>query len=314
MEAAGHGDWWGTVGPLAALAVLVAVLFLVWTRLLGPQRLARAVVRGSSAERAAPRGWAARSHLGVLYLKKMRTWWRDPLRTQNIALPAAFSVITALFPLMLDFTGFFPFVGVATALMGAATCANLYGQDGTALWMTLMLPGKEKADVRARQLAWLTVFGPMTLVMTAAGAVLHGDLFLVPWALAANLAALGGGVGLLVWISVVDLVPGPDPHRSKNSPLEHGDVVGQSFLMLLLQHGRRHPRPVPAGPGAPGRQAQRLGGPGVVPRAVHAGSVAVAGDRGHDPDRSGELRRHAGGIPRREPEGEGEGEDGAEGP
>lgn len=234
VEAAGRGDWWWTVGPLAALAVLVVVLFLVWTRLLGPRRLARAVVRGSSAEQAAPRGWAARSDLGVLYLKEMRTWWRDPLRTQNIALPAAFSVITALFPLMLDFTGFFPFVGVATALMGAATCANLYGQDGTALWMTLMLPGKERADVRARQLAWLTVFGPMTLVMTAAGSVLHGDLFLVPWALAANLAALGGGAGLLTWISVVDLVPGPDPHKSKNSPLDHGDVVGQSFLMLLL--------------------------------------------------------------------------------
>ncbi|MFI6802909.1 hypothetical protein [Streptosporangium canum] len=234
VEAAGRGDRWWTVGPLAALAVLVVVLFLVWTRLLGPRRPARAVVRGSSAEQAAPRGWAARSDLGVLYLKEMRTWWRDPLRTQNIALPAAFSVITALFPLMLDFTGFFPFVGVATALMGAATCANLYGQDGTALWMTLMLPGKERADVRARQLAWLTVFGPMTLVMTAAGSVLHGDLLLVPWALAANLAALGGGAGLLTWISVVDLVPGPDPHKSKNSPLDHGDVVGQSFLMLLL--------------------------------------------------------------------------------
>lgn len=233
VEAAGRGDWWWTVGPLAALAVLVVVLFLVWTRLLGPQRLARAVVRGSSAERAAPRGWTARSDLGALYLKEMRTWWRDPLRTQNIAMPAAFAVITALFPLMLDFTGFFPFVGAATALMGAATCANLYGQDGTALWMTLMLPGKEKADVRARQLAWLTVFGPMTLVMTAAGSVLHGDLSLVPWALAADLAALGGGAGLLVWISVVSLVPGPDPHRSKNSPLDHGDVTGQSFLMFF---------------------------------------------------------------------------------
>ncbi|MDB1090391.1 hypothetical protein PJ985_22845 [Streptomyces sp. ACA25] len=234
VEAAGRSDWEGAVGPLAALLALVVLLFLVWTRLLGPGLLARAVVRGSTAERAAPKGWAARSDLGVFYLKEMRTWWRDPLRTQNIVLPLAFSVISALFPLMLDFTGFFPFVGAATALMAAATCANLYGQDGTALWMTLLLPGKEKADVRARQLAWLTVFGPLTLVLTVAGSVLHGDLSLMPWALTANLAVLGGGVGLLIWISVVGLVPGPDPHKSKNSPLDHGDVTGQSFLMFFL--------------------------------------------------------------------------------
>ncbi|MFC4114441.1 hypothetical protein [Nonomuraea zeae] len=233
VEAAGRGDWWWTAGPLAALAGLVAGLFLVWTRLLGPRRLARAVVRGSSAARAASPRWP-RGDQGALYLREMRTWWRDPLRTQNIALPVAFSIITVLFPLVLGFTGLFPFAGAATALMAAATCANLYGQDGTALWMTLMLPGKEKEDVRARQLAWLTLFGPLTLAMTAGGSLLHGDPSLVPWALAANLAALGGGAGVLIWISVADLVPGPDPHRSKNSPLDHGDVTGQSFLTLLL--------------------------------------------------------------------------------
>ncbi|KIX76502.1 hypothetical protein SF12_18520 [Streptomyces sp. MBRL 601] len=118
--------------------------------------------------------------------------------------------------------------------MAAATCANLYGQDGTALWLTLTVPGKEKADVRARQLAWLLVFGPLTLLLTAAGSLVHGDPALVPWALAGNIAALGGGSGLLIWASVAVLVPGPDPHKSKNSPMDHGDVTGQSFLMFFL--------------------------------------------------------------------------------
>ncbi|WP_299537473.1 hypothetical protein [uncultured Streptomyces sp.] len=234
VEAAGRGDIGWTVGPLLGLCALVAVLFLLWTRLLGPQRLARAVVRGSSAERAAPRGRAARSDLGAFYLKEMRTWARDPLRTQNATLPAAFSIISALFPLILDYTGFLPFIGAATALMAASTCANAYGQDGTALWMTLMLPGRERADVRARQLAWLTVFTPLTCVMTVVGTLVHGDAALVPWAVAGNVAALGGGAGVLAWIAVAGLVPGPDPHRAKNTPLDHGDVTGQSFVAFLL--------------------------------------------------------------------------------
>ncbi|MFI7618237.1 hypothetical protein ACIBP6_44155 [Nonomuraea terrae] len=234
VEAAGRGDWLWTVGPLVALAVVVVALFLAWSALLGPQRIARPVVRGSSAQQAARRGPLFRGDQGAIYLKELRTWWRDPVRTQAIVMGPAFSIITVLFPLIFGFTAGLPFVGAASALMAAATCANAYGQDGTALWLTLTVPGKERADVRARQLAWLTFFGPLTLVLTLVGCLLHGDASLVPWALAGTLAALGGGSGLLVWVSVVALVPGPDPHKSKNSPMDHGDVTGQSFLMCFL--------------------------------------------------------------------------------
>jgi ABC-2 type transport system permease protein len=234
VEAAARGDWLWTVGPLVALAAVVVALFLAWSALLGPQRIARPVVRGSSAQQAVRRGLWFRGDQGAVYLKELRTWWRDPVRTQGIVMGPAFSIITVLFPLIFGFTAGFPFVGAASALMAAATCANLYGQDGTALWLTLTVPGKEKADVRARQLAWLTVFGPLTLVLTLVGCLLHGDASLVPWALASTFAALGGGSGLLIWVSVVVLVPGPDPHKSKNSPMDHGDVTGQSFMMFFL--------------------------------------------------------------------------------
>ncbi|MFE6223156.1 hypothetical protein [Streptomyces sp. NPDC057854] len=234
VEAAGRGDRLGTVGPLVALAAVVAALFAAWSALLGPQRRARPVVRGSSARAAVRRPRLFRGDVGTICRKELRTWWRDPMRTQSIVLGPAFAVITALFPLVFGFTAAFPFTGAAGALMAAATCANLYGQDGTALWLTLTVPGKEKADVRARQLAWLIVFGPLTLLLTGAGVLLHGDPGLLPWALAATVAALGGGSGLLIWASVAFLVPGPDPHRSKNAPMDHGDVTGQSFLMFFL--------------------------------------------------------------------------------
>ena len=71
-------------------------------------------------------------------------------------------------------TAFLPFAGALTALMAAITSANLYGQDGTALWLTLLVPGSERADVRRGQLAWLALFAPMTLVLTAAGIAAGG--------------------------------------------------------------------------------------------------------------------------------------------
>lgn len=234
VEASARRDWAWTVGPLVALAVLIAALVAVWARLLGPQRLTRPVVRGSAADHAVPSGWAARGGTAAVYVKELRTWLRDPLRVQSLVVAPAFAVLTGLLPLLFDSTAFLPFVGAITALMGAVTCANLYGQDGTALWLTLLMPGTEQADVRGRQLAWLTLFGPLSLVLTVAGAALHGDPGLWPWALAATFSVLGGGAGLLLVVATDQLVPGPDPHESKNSPLDHGDVTGQAFVMLFM--------------------------------------------------------------------------------
>jgi len=191
VESAAHGDVAFTVGALLALAGVVAALLAWWARLLGPQRRARPVVRGSTAERAAPRGWAARGSTAAVYVKELRTWHRDPLRMQSLVVAPAFAVLTATLPLLFGSTAFFPFVGHLTALMGAVACANLYGQDGTALWLTLLMPGTEIADVRGRQLAWLTAFGPMSLGLTAVGTVAHDDPALWPWALAATVALLG---------------------------------------------------------------------------------------------------------------------------
>ncbi|GLZ36474.1 hypothetical protein [Actinokineospora sp. NBRC 105648] len=232
VEASARGDWLWTLLPLAGLAVLVVLLVLFWGRLLGPRRLARPVVRGSSAQAAARR--ADRGPVSAVYVKEVRTWLRDPLRVQSLVVAPAFAILSGLLPLLFDATAFLPFVGAITALMASVTCANLYGQDGTALWLTLLLPGTETADVRGRQLAWLTLFGPLSIALTVLGVLLHGDPALWPWALAATFSLLGGGGGLLLVVAIDQLVPGPDPHKNKNSPLDHGDVTGQAFVMLLL--------------------------------------------------------------------------------
>ena len=69
------------------------------------------------------------------------------------------------------------------------------------------------------------------------------------------MALLGGGAGLVPLVSVTQLVPGPDPREHRDSPLEHGDLTGQAFLMLMpRRHHRRSRRrwSVVALAGAPG--------------------------------------------------------------
>lgn len=241
VEASSRSDWTMTALPLVGLALLVALLWVVWNRSLGPARWARPTVRGSEAARAASGGRLASGATAAVYLKEMRTWARDPQRMQSFVVAPAFAVLTCLVPLAFHSTEFFPFLGAITALMGAVTAANLYGQDGTAMWLTLLMPGTEKADVRGRQLAWLTIFGPMTVVLTVVGLAVGGHPGLWPWALAATVALLGGGAGLLPLVAVTQLAPGPDPREIKNAPLDHSDVTGQAFVMMFMAFGTAAP-------------------------------------------------------------------------
>lgn len=176
-----------------------------------------------------------------MFVKELRSWLRDPVRLQSLVVAPAFALMTCVLPLFFDSTAFLAFIGSLTALMGAVMSANLYGQDGTALWLTLLTPGSERPDVRGRQLAWLALFGPMTIVLTVAGIVASGEPGLRPWALAASAALLGGGAGLLPALADDQLVPGPDPREHKDAPLDHGDLTGQAFVMMFLTIGTALP-------------------------------------------------------------------------
>lgn len=241
VEASSRSDWLMTVLPLLGLALLVLLLWVAWTRSLGPARWARATVRGSAADRALPAGRLGTGATAAVFVKEMRTWWRDPQRMQSCVVSPAFAVMTCLVPLAFHSTEFLPFLGAVAAMMGAVTAANLYGQDGTAMWLTVLMPGSERADVRGRQLAWLTIFAPMTLVLTVVGMAVGGHRELWPWALAATVALLGGGAGLVPMVAINQLAPGPDPREIKNAPLDHSDVTGQAFVMMFMVLGTAAP-------------------------------------------------------------------------
>ncbi|GAA0389720.1 hypothetical protein GCM10009530_46060 [Microbispora corallina] len=219
-----RGDWWA----LAALAVLVLLLLGAWAALLG---------RRAGATRPSGRGrrpiTAATAH-GAVVAKELRTWSRDLVRNHQMTFALSYGVCFAASPLILGWNGMLPFAGPIFIVMAAAMASNLYGTDGTALWLTLMTPGTP--DVRGRQLAWLSAQAPVAVVLTVAFTAFSGG----PWPLVLALlpALLGGAAGLVPLVSVYALVPGTDPHRRAGNPLrtseDDGGLTGLAYLMLAL--------------------------------------------------------------------------------
>ncbi|GAA4585901.1 hypothetical protein GCM10023194_30090 [Planotetraspora phitsanulokensis] len=230
VESAARGEWALTVAALAGLALLIVLLLLAWSRSLGTPRRARITIRGSRNADVSSRGLFA-GRYGTVVRKELRTWWRDPLRTQTVFVPLVWALGTTLLPLTFGEKLLLPWAAPALAVMAGAAMCNLYGLDGTALWMTL-LTGSERADLRGRQLAYLLIFGPITLVIAVAFTAWSGLTWAWPWVLALTPAMLGGQAGLGALISVVALAAGPDAHKRPDNPLEHGDTTGQANLLF----------------------------------------------------------------------------------
>ena len=107
---------------------------------------ARATIRGTRwvrIRRAGPLSGA----VGAVAVKELRTWWRDPLRVQTIAVSLPWALGTCLLPLTFGSKVLLRWAGPAMALTALTSSVNLYGQDGTALWLTLVIPGAERTDV-----------------------------------------------------------------------------------------------------------------------------------------------------------------------
>ncbi|MFB9477260.1 hypothetical protein ACFFR3_47865 [Nonomuraea salmonea] len=219
-----QGRWWA----LVALAVLVVLLLGAWAALLGER--AGAVRRSGRARRPMTAGGAT----GAVVAKELRTWSRDLVRNHQLTFALSYGVCFAASPLLLGWYDLLPYAGPIFVVMAAAMTANVYGTDGTALWLTLMMPGV--SDVRGRQLAWLAAHAPVAIVLTVAFTAVAGG----PWPLVLALlpALLGGAAGLVPLVSVHLLVPGTDPHRRAGNPLriseDDGGLTGLAYLMLVL--------------------------------------------------------------------------------
>jgi hypothetical protein len=238
VQAAAQANWLLAVTTLVGLVAVVALLFVGWSHLLALPGAARAIVRGSSGNAAQEslglrqKAFSGRT-MGVL-VKEVRTWWRDPSRTMKIVLPLSWALIWCVLPLTFGAKLQLPFAAPALALMALASSANLYGDEGTALWLTLVTPRAARHDVRGRQWAWLVIFAPLTITVAVLFTALSGQNRAWPWILALVPALLGGGAGLLLLISVLALAPGPDPRQGRANPFEQGTSGGQAIYLFFL--------------------------------------------------------------------------------
>lgn len=238
VEAAGRGNWPLVFAALAGMFALCGLLLALWGHLLARQTMVRGSGFAAGVATSAPYRWAQRAlpdtPSGAVIARELRSWWRDLTRIGYLAFAVFYGLILCLVPLISGWAGLVPWTGALVALMAAAVSANLYGVDGSALWLTLMTPGAARADVRGRQAAWLLIVGPLALLLTVTLTIASGQHHSWPWVLAILPALLGGTTGLLVLLAVLHLIPVRDPYKRRGSLLEDGIDPLQVLLMAGL--------------------------------------------------------------------------------
>jgi ABC-2 type transport system permease protein len=217
VEAAAAGAYPLALGLLGALLLAAGLAVLAAVALLTPHvgnRTARRR-RRPLGSRVLTRGLLPAGPLGAVVGKELRTWWRDPWRSLEVRSAIWFGLFVAAYGAIAGMPEIAGLSGIAVALMVALSGANLFGQDGTALWQLVVAerPQAVRADIRGRQIGLVVVLGGPAVALSALMIVLTGGFrYAVPIG-ALLVATLGAGSGVAVVMSVVGVTPGVDPHR-----------------------------------------------------------------------------------------------------
>jgi len=233
-QSATHAAALGLIGALAlvtALAVLAAMVLL--TPYVG-NRTARRLGRPLGSRVLTHGRILPATPLGAVVGKELRTWWRDPWRNLEVQSSIWFGLFIAAYGMIAGLPQIAGLAGIAVALMVALSGANLFGQDGTALWQLVVgqSPQAVRADIRGRQIALIVALGLPGFALSALMMALTGVYeFAVP-IFAVLVATLGAGTGIAVVMSVVGVTPGVDPHRRVNAT----DAGENGFAITVALH------------------------------------------------------------------------------
>ncbi len=219
VDAAGRRDWGLVALSLGGLAALVAVLVLAWPPLLA-RRLTMSARGGRQRAHGARAGEPVlpSTPLGAVIGKELRMYSRSVLRSVMLMISFLVGVLVGVISALGGKTEGLPFAGLLFTVIAAACFTNFYGDDGTSLWLTLVVPGAVRPDVRGRVWAWVLVVGPAGLLITVVFTAISGQTWSWPWVLAGEPAMIIGSAGLLALIGVVsvnapDADGGPSPAR-----------------------------------------------------------------------------------------------------
>ncbi|WP_431867718.1 hypothetical protein [Nocardiopsis eucommiae] len=238
VDAAAAGSWGAAFGWLGALGALTLVTVLVTVRLLAPSVAPRGVRRRSrplgSRVLLGGRSLLPDTPLGAVVGKELRQWWRDPWRGLELRAALWTGLIIGVIGLIGQLPEVAPFAGVMALLVIGMGGANMYGHDGTALWLTVVGQGRDtlRADVRGRQIAFALLAGPSTAVLSVLAVVASGAGWAVPYVVSSLVVFLGVAAGLSILLSVVAVTPGVDPHLRVDAN-DAGDNQLQVWITLF---------------------------------------------------------------------------------
>lgn len=237
VEAAGRSEWALVAAGLGGLLVADLLLAAGLARLLTHQ-----ITSGRSSGRSVKRARRGRGGLLATWTgdvpgvaaKELRAWFRDVTRTNFLYFALFYGLLQTVTPMLIGANAMLPWTGIVVVVWLAAVSANLYASDGTALWLTLVTPNGERADVRGRQLSWLLVAGPIAAVLTVVFTVASGLTWAWPWALALSACVLGAGAGAVVLVAVLLPVPMDDPRQRGSGAWDNRIDFVQVVLVLAL--------------------------------------------------------------------------------
>ncbi|HEU5416048.1 MAG TPA: hypothetical protein VFV41_00050 [Streptosporangiaceae bacterium] len=225
--------------------------------------------------------------VGAVAAKELRLYLRDPIRLTCLVIALVVGTAVCVLPRVTAGASLLmPFGGAMTVVIAGACACNLYGNDGSSLFLTVLTPGSARADVRGRQLAWLIAVAPYAIVSTVILTAASGQSRYWPWALALIAALLGGGAGLAAWASArfvqpLDEAGNPTPAFSLQVHIALVVVAATALppLAVLLAGGGWAAVPVGAATGLVlgsllGRRAEaRLAGHQIAMLNTLAGAV-----------------------------------------
>jgi len=240
IEQAAAGRWDSALLLLCALAVLDGVLVLAAIAVLTPRddvpsrqragrRLSAGFVDGG--------GLLPKTQLGAVIGKEYRQWTRDPWRALEVRSGVWTGIAIGFFALISgDYSVLAAFAGLIVAFMMSIASLNLFGQDGTAVWQTIV--GQDatstRSDVRGRQWAVVLVFLPQSLLITAIFLVLTQHWWVAPAVVATLPALFGSGSGAALLTSAAGVSPGVDPRRRVGPNDANGNVGLHVWAAMLL--------------------------------------------------------------------------------
>lgn len=240
VEQAAAGDWAGAAMLLVALAaldvvLLVAAIAILMPRLDVPKRRSRS--RRLSPGLVAGGGLLPKTQLGAVIGKEYRQWTRDPWRALELRTAVWTGVAIGFFAAISGhYSVLAAFAGLIVVFMMAIAGLNLYGQDGTAVWQTIIGQDETstRSDVRGRQWAMVLVFLPQAVLISVIFLVVTQHFWVTPILLAAMPAFFGVGSGAAVLVSAVGVSPGVDPRRRSGPNDANGNVNIHVWIVMLL--------------------------------------------------------------------------------